>query len=396
MYIAYTDEQESLRKELRAYYDKLLTPDIREALHIGHGTGEAMRAVVRQMGKDGWLGIGWPTEYGGQGRSQIEQFIFFDESMRSGAPVPMLTINTVGPTLFRNGSQEQKDFFLPKILKGEVHFCIGYTEPQAGTDLAALSTRADKVSGPDGDEYVINGQKVFTSLASDADYIWLAARTDQEASKHAGLSMFLIDMNTPGIRADEMSLLSTHNICTTFFDDVRVPASCLVGEENKGWKLITSQLNHERVTICSPGMLEQSFIEARRFAQDNTLHDGRRIIDQEWVQLNFAKVYAGLEFLRLANWKVAWSATQGEIDVADASTIKVFGTEFYLESFRLLMEVFGERSYLKKGSKDDVIAGVMENLYRGLLILTFGGGTNEIQRDLIGLFGLGLPRVPRF
>ncbi len=396
MYIAYTDEQESLRRELRAYYDKLLTPEIRDALHAGHGTGEVMREVVRQMGKDGWLGIGWPTEYGGQGRSQIEQFIFFDESMRSGAPVPMLTINTVGPTIFRNGSQEQKDFFLPKILKGEVHFCIGYTEPKAGTDLASLTTRADKQSGPDGDEYVINGQKVFTSLASDADYIWLAARTDQDAPKHAGLSMFLIDMKTPGIRADEMHLLSTHNICTTFFDDVRVPASCLVGEENKGWKLITSQLNHERVTICSPGMLEQSFIEARRFAQENELADGRRIIDQEWVQINFAKVYAGLEFLKLANWKVAWTGTQGEIDVADASTIKVFGTEFYLESFRLLMEVFGERAYLQRGSQDAVIAGVMENLYRGLLILTFGGGTNEIQRDLIGLFGLGLPRVPRF
>jgi alkylation response protein AidB-like acyl-CoA dehydrogenase len=396
MYIAYTEEQEALRAELRAYYAKLLTPEIREALHVGHGTGETMRAVVRQMGKDGWLGIGWPTEYGGQGRSQIEQFIFFDESMRSGAPVPMLTINTVGPTLYRNGSKEQKDFFLPKILRGEIHFCIGYTEPGAGTDLAALTTRADKRPGGDGDEYVINGQKVFTSLASDADYIWLAARTDQDAAKHAGLSMFVVDMKTPGIEAKPMSLLSDHNICTTFFDDVRVPASCLVGEENKGWKLITSQLNHERVTICSPGMLEQSFVEARRFAQQTRLDDGRRIIDQEWVQVNLAKVYAGLEFLRLANWKVAWTATQGDIDVADASTIKVFGTEFYIEAFRLLMEVFGERAYLKRGSVDAIVSGQIENLYRGLLILTFGGGTNEIQRDLIGLFGLGLPRVPRF
>jgi alkylation response protein AidB-like acyl-CoA dehydrogenase len=154
MYIGYSEEQEALRKELRAYYDELLTPNIRQELRRGHGTGEAMRAVVRQMGADGWLGIGWPVEYGGQGRSAVEQFIFFDESMRAGAPVPMLTINTVGPTIFKHGSDAQKEYFLPKILKGEVHFCIGYTEPQAGTDLAALQTRAVA----DGDEYVINGQ----------------------------------------------------------------------------------------------------------------------------------------------------------------------------------------------------------------------------------------------
>jgi alkylation response protein AidB-like acyl-CoA dehydrogenase len=392
MYIAYTEEQEALRKELRAYYQKLLTPEVVEGLHQGFGTGPVMRATVKQMAKDGWLGIGWPKEYGGQGRSQIEQFIFFDESMRSGAPVPMLTINTVGPTLMKYGSDEIKDFFLPKILAGELHFCIGYTEPNAGTDLAALTTTAVR----DGDEYVINGQKVFTSLASDADYIWLATRTDPEASKHAGLSMFVVDMQTPGLKAEPMDLLSDHNICTTFLDDVRVPAKNLVGGENKGWGLITSQLNHERVTICSPGILEKCLEGTRKWAQDKRLSDGRRVIDQEWVQANLARVYAGLEFLKLANWKVAWTATQDRLDVADASTIKVYGTEFYLESLRLLMEVLGQRGYLKRGSPEAEIKGHLETLYRGLLILTFGGGTNEIQRDLIGMFGLKLPRAPRF
>jgi alkylation response protein AidB-like acyl-CoA dehydrogenase len=392
MYIAYTEEQEALRKELRAYYEELLTPEIVEALHVGHGTGETMRAVVRQMAADGWLGIGWPVEYGGQGRSAIEQFIFFDESMRAGAPVPMLTINSVAPTLIRHGTQEQKNFFLPKILAGEIHFCIGYTEPSAGTDLAALTTRAER----DGEQYVINGQKVFTSLASDADYIWLATRTDPDAAKHAGLSIFAVDMKSPGIRAETMDLLSDHNICTTFFDDVRVPAGNLVGAENKGWGLITSQLNHERVTICSSGILEKCLEGTRKWAQEKYLADGRRVIDQEWVQLNLARVHAGLEFLKLINWKVAWSSTQDRLDVADASTTKVFGTEFYLESFRLLMEVLGQRGYLKRGSPEAAIAGWLETLYRGLLILTFGGGTNEIQRDLIGMFGLKLPRAPRF
>ena len=392
MYIGYNEEQEALRVELRAYYDKLLTPDVRVALREGHGIGEAMRTVVRQMGTDGWLGIGWPTEYGGQGRSAIEQFIFFDESMRAGAPVPMLTINTVGPTIYREGSQEQKDFFLPKILNGELHFCIGYTEPNAGTDLAALQTRADA----DGDDFVINGQKVFTSLASDADYIWLATRTDQDAPKHGGLSMFLVDMKTPGITVEPMELLSSHNICTTFFDNVRVPKSQLVGGLNKGWKLITGQLNHERVSICSPGMLESVYKDVLEWARETRLTDGRRVIDQEWAQISLARVHAGLEFLRLANWKVAWQGTQGELSVADASSIKVFGTEWYLESLRLMMEVMGQRSYLRPSSEQALLAGHVETMYRSLVILTYGGGTNEVQRDLIGLFGLGLPRVPRF
>ncbi len=391
MYLGYTEEQEKLRQELRSYYGKLLTPEVEVKLAGDRGVGPTMRRVVRQMGEDGWLGIGWPTEYGGQGRSAIEQFVFFDESMRAGAPVPMLTINSVGPTIMNFGTDEQRKAFLPKILKGEIHFCIGYTEPSAGTDLANLKTSALR----DGDEYIINGQKVFTSLAGGADYIWLAARTDPEAKKHKGISMFLVPMSTPGISITPMSLLGEHDINQTFFDDVRIPASCLVGGENQGWTLITNQLNHERVTLCSSGVIEGVLAEAQRWAQETRLADGRRVIDQEWVRLNLARVRARLEFLRLINWKVAWTATQGHLDVADASSIKVFGTEFYLEAFRLLFEIIGERGYLRHDSPDAVMRGRLERLYRGMLILTFGGGTNEIQRDLIATFGLGFPRASR-
>jgi alkylation response protein AidB-like acyl-CoA dehydrogenase len=390
VYLAYTDEQEGLRRELRSYYERLLTPEIQAELADSHGVGPALRSVVRQMGEDGWLGIGWPKEYGGQGRSAIEQFVFFDESMRAGAPVPMLTINTVGPTIMDFGSDEQKAHFLPRILKGEIHFCIGYTEPGAGTDLANLATTAVR----DGEEYVINGQKVFTSLAGGADYIWLAARTDPEAKKHKGISIFAVPMDTPGISLTPMHLLSEHDINQTYFDDVRVPAAALVGGENNGWTLITNQLNHERVTLCSPGIIERTLAEVHQWAQDNKLADGSRVIDQQWVQVNLARVRACLEFLRLMNWKVAWSATQGRLDVADASSVKVFGTEFYLEAFRLLFEVVGERGYLRDGSPDSV-RGHLERSYRSLLILTFGGGTNEIQRDLIATFGLGFPRASR-
>jgi len=391
MEIGYTEEHEALRTRLRGYYANLLTPEVEAQLASSHGIGPDMRRVVKQMAVDGWLGIGWPTEFGGQGRSAIEQFIFFDESMRAGAPVPMLTINTVGPTIMEFGTPEQKEQFLPRILAGDIHFCIGYTEPESGTDLASLQTRAER----DGEEYVINGQKIYTSLAGDADYIWLATRTDPTVSKHKGISMFIVPMDTPGIKVVPMHLLGDHNINYTFYEDVRVPAANLVGGENNGWSLITSQLNHERVTLCSSGIIERALTDVRSWARSTKLADGRRVIDQEWVQVHLARIHARLEFLKLINWKVAWTATQGHLDVADASTIKVFGTEFYLEAFKLMMEVVGQAGYLPKGSPRAVLAGRLEMYARSLVILTFGGGTNEIQRDLIAIFGLGMPRSLR-
>jgi len=391
MEIGYTEEHQALRNRLREYYANLLTPEVEAQLADSHGIGPHMRRVVKQMAADGWLGIGWPKEYGGQGLGPIEQYIFFDESMRAGAPVPMLTINTVGPTIMDFGTQEQKDFFLPKILAGDIHFCIGYTEPESGTDLASLQTRAVR----DGDEYVINGQKIYTSLAGGADYIWLATRTDPDAPKHKGISMFIVPMDTPGIKVVPMHLLGDHNINYTFYEDVRVPAANLVGGENQGWSLITNQLNHERVTLCSSGIIERALDDVRAWAQDTKLADGRRVIDQEWVQVHLARVYARLEFLKLINWKVAWTATQGHLDVADASTIKVFGTEFYMEAFKLLMEVVGQAGYLTRDTPDAVLAGRLEMYARSMIILTFGGGTNEIQRDLIAIFGLGMPRSLR-
>ena len=301
----------------------------------------------------------------------------------------MLTVNTVGPTIMNFGSQEQKDFFLPKILAGDIHFCIGYSEPEAGTDLASLRTRAEL----DGDEYVINGQKMWTSLASDADYCWLAVRTDPDAPKHKGISMIVVDLkNTPGITIEPLNLLSSHDINAVYYDNVRVPKENIVGGLNNGWTLITNQLNHERVTLCSSGLLEQSYEETLEFAAQTRLAAGGRLLDEEWVQMNLAKVRSGLEFLRLINWKVASSP---HLDIADASVTKIFGTEFYLEAFKLLMEVIGPRAYLHRGTPADAIAGRLEHMYRSLVILTYGGGTNEIQRDLIAMFGLGLPRSLR-
>jgi alkylation response protein AidB-like acyl-CoA dehydrogenase len=392
MYVGLSKEHEALRKELRAYYDNLLTPEVEEDLRKGEGVGPISKAVWKQMAADGWSGVGWPTEWGGKGLTPIEQFVFFDESMRAGAPVPMLTINSVAPTIMRYGSEEQKEFYVPKILNGEIHFAIGYTEPDAGTDLASLKTQAVR----DGDEYVINGQKIFTSLATGSDYVWLAVRTNNEVKKHKGISIIIVPTDAPGFSAVPIENFGGVNTNITYYEDVRVPAGNLVGEENGGWNLITNQLNHERVTLCASGVPERWLTDVRRWAQETKLADGRRVIDQEWVQVNLARVHAKLEFLRLANWKVAWLAQGGEaLNPADASSIKVFGTEFYMEAARLLMEVMGDQATLSGDSPGAVVRGRIERMVRSMHILTFGGGTNEMQRDLIAIFGLGMPGSPR-
>ncbi len=248
----------------------------------------------------------------------------------------------------------------------------------------------------DGDEYVINGQKIFTSLATGADYIWLAVRTNPDVKKHKGISIIIVPTDTPGFSVKPIENFGGMNTNITYYEDVRVPAKYLVGEENGGWSLITNQLNHERVTLCSSGIIERHLGDVRKWAQDTRLADGRRVIDQEWVQVNLARVHAKLEFIKLANWRVAWNATMGgSLQPADASSIKVFGTEFYLEAARLLLEVIGSDAVLRRGSPGAVLRGRVEHMVRSMHILTFGGGVNEMQRDLISLFGLGMPSISR-
>ena len=391
MEIGYTPEQEAMRSELRAYYDKLLDPATVAELGAAHGIGESPRRIWKQMCADGWAGIGWPKEYGGQGRSAIEQFIFFDESMRAGAPVPMLTLNSVGPTIMAFGTDEQKADYLPRILAGDVHFCIGYSEPGAGTDLASLQTRAVR----DGESYVINGQKMWTSISKDADYCWLAVRTDPDAAKHKGISIIIVPMDTPGITLSPLHLLGTHDINAVFYEDVVVPAANVVGGENHGWKLITNQLNHERVTLFASGVMDRALNEVTEYAQETKLPDGRRVIDQEWVQHNLAKLHAKVEVVRLMNWQVAWEATQGVLDIGHCSALKVFGSELNMEGYQLLMEIVGPVSYLEPDAPGAVLHSRLQSGTRGSIILTFGGGVNEMQRDLISQFTLGLPRADR-
>jgi 3-oxocholest-4-en-26-oyl-CoA dehydrogenase alpha subunit len=383
--LLFTAEQVALRDELRAYFAAMMRPDVEDELAGGGWEGTTSKRLAKQMGADGWLGVGWPREYGGQDRSPVEQLIFFDEAQRAGAPVPLLTINTVGPTIMRFGTDEQKSRFLPGILAGELNFSIGYSEPGAGTDLAALRTRAVR----DGDTYVINGQKIFTSLADHAGYIWLAVRTNPDAPRHKGISIVIVPTDTPGFSFSPIHVVGGARTNATFYEDVRVPVDNRVGEENEGWKLITTQLNHERVALCNAGGLWRYLDEAQAWARESGA------IEHEWVRSHLARVRAYTEVLQLMNWRVAWALTRGALHPADASAMKVYGTEKYIECYRLLLEIVGEAGYLKRGTPGAVLRGRLERSYAGTLILTFGGGTNEIQRDIIAMAGLGMPRAPR-
>ncbi len=387
MEIQLNAQQADFRDELRAYFEAMMTESLRAELSSGgEGGGPEFRGAMKQMGRDGLLGVAWPKMHGGQERTAVEQFIFADEVQGAGFPLPFLTLNTVGPILRDFGTPEQSAYFCPKILAGEIFFAIGYSEPEAGTDLASLRTRAVR----DGDEWVINGQKMWTSLADHADYVWLAARTDPDVSKHKGLSVFMVPTTTPGYSRQPVRTVSGVTTNATFYDDVRVPVENLIGGENNGWKLITGQLNHERVSLSTAGRLKRDIAAVAAWATD-TVVDGRRVIDNEWVQQHLARIHAKSEILRLMNWKQAWSSDQGKTLMGDSSAIKVFGSELNMEAYRAFLEILGMSGLIQRDSPAAQLQGRIEQGYRSGLILTFGGGTNEVQRDIIAMAGLGLP-----
>ncbi len=379
MHIDLTPEQRSLRDELRAYFESIPRTHGRTAWNEPRAPD--YRDVCLRLGQDGWLGVGWPVEYGGQGRGPVEQLIFFEEAERARVPMPVIALNTVGPTLMRFGTEEQKAFFLPKILAGEIDFAIGYTEPEAGTDLASLRTKAVR----DGDEFVINGSKIFTSGAEDCEYVWLAARTNAEVPKHRGITIFIVETSTPGFKVTPITTLSGLQTTATYYEDVRVPASAIVGGENEGWKLITNQLNHERVALATTGWVRSIWEQVVDWAQGGA-------IAEPWVQLNLARVDARIEALKLFNWRVAAGLERGELAPAPASAMKVYGTEMVIEAYRLMLEVVGRAGYVRRRTEGSVLDGVLEQAYRSAVINTFGGGVNEIQRMIIATAGLGMPR----
>jgi alkylation response protein AidB-like acyl-CoA dehydrogenase len=379
-----SDSQRALKAELRDYFTGLADGNEHRDMALDRH-GETYQRVVRQMGEDGWMGIGWPKEYGGHGLGEIEQTIFANEAQRADVHLPAVTLQTVGPTLIRYGTPVQKEMFLERILKGDVHFAIGYSEPDAGTDLASLRTTARR----DGDHYVVNGQKLWTTGGHQADYLWLAVRTDPDAPKHRGISILIVDTSDPGyshtpiITAD-----GSHHVNATYFNDVRVPVDMLVGEENQGWKLITTQLNHERVMLGPAGRLEGLRDRVAEWAAK------AGVIERPDVQRVMGEVTTVFRVNELLNWEVARAAAVGEISVGDASSSKVFAADQVQHLAADLVGIvhrYGDPS----DEETDRLMRYLDGQAKRNLVLTFGGGVQEVQRELIAMFGMGLPRVPR-
>jgi 3-oxo-4-pregnene-20-carboxyl-CoA dehydrogenase beta subunit len=381
VFIDLTPEQVALRDELRAYFGTLMSSGNSAAMRTDRH-GSAYRELVRQLGRDEWLGVGWPVEYGGRGFGQVEQQIFTNEALRADVPLPSVTLQTVGPTLMEHGTAEQKDFFLPRILAGELHFAIGYTEPEAGTDLASLRTRAVR----DGDEYIVNGQKIFTTGAHEADYVWLACRTDPDAPRHKGISILIVSTGDPGFTwTPIITHDGAHHVNATYYSDVRVPASMLVGEENAGWRLITTQLNHERVMLGPAGRLAAPHDRVRDWAV------AHGVADKPDVARVLRRSAMVLRVTELLNWQVA---AADSVDVADASITKVFGSEQLMRLGPLLLDVVGRYGDFADPPTAELAEWLDVQIKRDT-VLTFGGGVNEVQRELIATLGLGLPRAPR-
>lgn len=375
-----------LRAELRAYFTALLPEDERRRAGEAGVGGDRFREIVKQLGSDGWLGIGWPTEYGGQGRSTEEQYVFFDEVQRAGLPFPFVTVNTVGPTLMKYGSPEHKERFLPGILAGDNVFAIGYTEPEAGTDLASLTTRAVR----DGDALVIDGSKVFTSGANTADHIWLAVRTDPDAPGHRGMSIVIVPTAAEGFSWSPIRTMGGLTVTATYYSGIRIPATDVVGEVNRGWQLITSQLNHERIGLAAlGGRMIQLWENVLAWAKDNG------VAEQPWVQREFARSHAKLEAMRLLNWKMTAAVARDSLTGAEAGAAKTYGTETHIDVQRSLTQILGAAGRIRPESPGAALAGQVEQLSRQGVVNTFGGGVNEVLRDMIATQGLGLPRAGR-
>jgi len=375
-----------LRQELRAYFSGLMPEDERRRVGEEGVGGDRFREVVKRLGSDGWLGIGWPEEYGGQGRSIEEQYVFFDEVQRAGLPFPFVTVNTVGPTLMAYGSKEHKERFLPGILSGDIVFAIGYTEPEAGTDLASLTTRAVR----DGDDYVVDGSKIFTSGANTADYIWLAARTDPEVPKHQGMSILILPTDAEGFSWSPIRTVGGLVVTATYYSGVRVPATNVVGEVDGGWRLITAQLNHERIGLAAlGGRMIQLWERVLEWAKANGT------IELPWVRQEFARTHARLEAMRLMNWKMTNAVAQGTLTGAEAGAAKTYGTETHIDVQRSLTQILGAAGRIRPESPGAVLAGQVEQLSRQGIVNTFGGGVNEVLRDMVATQGLGLPRKGR-
>ena len=377
-----SEPEERLRAEVcRFLTDELGTTHTSEPRPMPPGYMPA-RDFERKLGERGWLALSWPEEYGGGGRPVAEQFIVEEEVALHGGPASDAIARViVAPILMAKGSEEQKRRYLPLLARGEIVFCLGYTEPEAGSDLASLQTQA----AADGDDYVISGRKVFTSGAADSDYCWLAARTDPDAPKHAGVSVFVVPMRSAGVEVRPLlNLLDEQWFNEVVFESVRVPRGELVGGENKGWEVLTSALGVERITIY------RAFVHMRML-WSLVRHARERVWDDAKVRQRLAGLATEFEVARLLLWRAIGLHQRGEEFRAQAAMVKLFNTELAQRLYTAGMEILGPYAAVV-GGRRALWEGALPHAYLSAVQDTIGAGTSEVQRDIIALRGLGLSR----
>lgn len=385
----YNKNQEALRQELRDYFSSVMTPEKVSAC-IGKEGGPVFRGIIEQFGSDGMLTLGWPEAYGGKNYTAIEQLILFEEAWKTHAPFPLITLNSVAPSLMAFGTEEQKQEFLPQISAGKCIFAIGYSEPGSGTDLASLKTKAEF----DGENWVINGTKVWTSAGHDCEYIWLAARTDFDCKRPSdGITLFIVDAKDPGYSHAPIHTLAGVDTNMTYYENVKVPPSRVVGKVNGGWKVITSQLNHERIVLAA-----MSVISRKQFGYVTKLlstpnANGKRAIDDPQVASRVGNLWARLQAVEVLNLRNSQNVDDNTIDVGLASGSKVFSSLEQIRILRELQELAGDDAAVQFESPSALFDGHLEYDYRSAQIMTVGGGVLEVMRSMTASFALGMPNT---
>ena len=391
----FTAQQEAFRREIREWLEGVLPRFQVGRDFIGRSEVEAedtrySPAFSRELGKKGWIGMAWPESLGGHGLGFIEQMLFNEEMVRQRAPCGyhLPAERQMGPSILHAGSDEQKSFFIPKVIAGEVGFAIGYTEPNAGSDLASLQTQARQ----DGDDYVINGQKMWAGGAHFVEYLWTAVRTDPAAPKHRGVSVFVIPLKgTPGLTVRPFHAMSGARYNEVFFDNVRVPASAMVGEKDRGWYTVAHNLDFERSGIERVAQAEMQWEEVVGCAREMTV--GRKpLLSQAGVQRRLAEVALELKVERNLCYRVGWMQSNGLVPNAEVSVSRLYGSEAGQRACRAFISVLGMRGMLARDSKYAPIRGKVLRKYLDSVANTIRAGTAEVQRNIIAGRGLGLPR----
>ncbi len=385
----FTPEQLAWRDEVRAFVRGTVTDALRaEMRQAGNeGEGPLARAFHQELFAKGWWGVAWPKEYGGLGKNAVEQFIFIEEMELAGAPGMRLTITSVAPTILRIGTEEQKAQWLPPILRGELEFAVAYSEADAGTDLASLKTRAVL----DGDDWVINGQKLWNTGAHTATHNWVAVRTEPDRPKHQGLSMMIVPMNRPGITVQPLWTMSNIRTNAVFFDNVRVPRDYLIGERGQGFYYAMMALDFERIQIGSAGLLARLLGELKDFVR-RTTRDGKALGRIAWVRRALADLEMRVEVGRLLGLLNAWLIDQGVVPTKEGAMSKVYVSELNAHFASTGLDILGLAGQLAPTDPAAPLHGRLQWLYTIAPLQRFGGGSNEVQRLIVAQRGLGLPR----